>query len=390
MSERRKHLLDKAWFEATKADWLSTAPNPRVGALALAGGHIIGYGHHAEYGGPHAEEAALRDAGAWDEDANRAIAGIVDEMVVTLEPCSATGKKRPPCTQALIDAGVKTVLCGATDPDPRHQGAGLRVLEETGIRVERLDEAAAAERFAAQNSAFLRGLAHPERPWVLLKWAASLDGKLAADDGTSQWITGPEARAEVHALRACSDAVAAGAGTVMADDPRLDARPDQGPPGLRRPAALRQPTRVLFGGGDRVLSDARLFASETPRVWILPEGRAASEAVRASGDPIVHVGTHAQGLDLAQALAALRQQYGIRRMLVEGGAQLHGSFLAAGLADAVVRYEAPILLAGTRAACDAPSFASPQQAPRLVHGEEAELGRDQRRAFQICQPEETA
>ena len=383
MSERRKHLLNKAWFEATKADWLFTAPNPRVGALALAGGHIIGYGHHAVYGGPHAEEAALRDAGAWDAEANRAIPGIVDEIVVTLEPCSASGKKRPPCTQALLDAGVKTVLCGATDPDPRHQGAGLRVLEDAGIRVERLDEAEAAERFAAQNAAFLRGLEHPDRPWVLLKWAASLDGKLAADDGTSQWITGPEARAEVHGLRACSDGVAAGAGTVLADDPSLDARPDQGPPGLRAPAAKRQPTRVLFGGGDRVLPDARLFGNESPRIWLMPEDRSVSEAVRDAGDAVVRLRAQGQGLDLEQALEVLRRDHGIRRLLVEGGAQLHGSFLQAGLADAVVRYEAPLLLGGTRAACDAPSFASPQQASRLVHAEEARLGRDHRRAFQI-------
>ena len=390
MSERRKNLLDKAWFEATKADWLFTAPNPRVGALALAGGHIIGYGHHAVYGGPHAEEAALRDAGAWDEQARRAIPGIVDQMVVTLEPCSATGKKRAPCAQALIDAEVKTVLCGATDPDPRHQGAGLRVLEEAGIQVERLDESEATARFAVQNSAFLRGLAHPDRPWVLLKWAASLDGKLAADDGTSKWITGPEARAEVHALRACSEGVAAGAGTLMADDPSLDARPEQGPPGLRGPAALRQPARVLFGGGDRVQADARLFATDAPRVWILPEGAAVAEAVRASGDAVVHVGSNDQGLHLEQALRVLRQEHGVRRLLVEGGAQLHGSFLRSGLADAVVRYEAPLLLAGTRAACDAPSFASPQQAARLVHAEEAELGRDQRRAFQLEDGEDSA
>lgn len=384
MSARRQNLLDKAWYEATKADWLFTAPNPRVGALALAGGHVIGYGHHAVYGGPHAEEAALRDAGAWDAQANRAIPGVVDEMVVTLEPCSATGKKRPPCTQALLDAEVRTLLCGSTDPDPRHQGQGLQVLADAGVRIERLDEAEAAHRFAEQNPAFLRGLAHPDRPWILLKWASSLDGKLASDDGTSKWITGPDARAEVHALRACCDAVAAAAGTLFTDDPSLDARPEDGPARLRSTPAARQPARVLFGGGDRVSAEARIFASEGPRIWVIDTASAPSAAVAQSQDALIRVENGEHGLHLDPAMLALREQHGIRRLLVEGGARLHGSLLAAGLVDAVVRYEAPLLLGGRRAACDGPSFTSPMAACVLSHEEQARLGVDLRRAFLVA------
>lgn len=373
MSQRDAHLLEKAFFEAARAAWLFTAPNPRVGALALSGGHIIGHGYHAAFGAAHAEEAALRDAGAWDKQANRPIPGIVDEMVVSLEPCSATGKKRPPCTQTLLDAGVRRVLVGAVDPDPRHAGAGLKLLRAAGVQVDQPDAEGAAQQFAAQNPAFLGALAQPHRPWVLLKWAASLDGKLAADDGSSKWISGPESRAEVHQLRSVSDAVLAGAGTFRSDDPSLTARPEK--------VSGRQPKRVLLGGADQAHASARVFGTGGTRIWVLANEQTVAAPILEHQDALLRVPRTAHGFDLAQVLEALTREYQVRRLFVEGGAKVHGALLAAGLADAVVRYEAPILLGGSRAACDAPSFASPAVSPRLLAEERAEMGADLRRAF---------
>jgi diaminohydroxyphosphoribosylaminopyrimidine deaminase / 5-amino-6-(5-phosphoribosylamino)uracil reductase len=381
VSQRDLHLLEKAFFEATRAGWLWTAPNPRVGALALAGGHVIGHGYHAAFGAAHAEEAALRDAGAWDREGKRAIPGIVDEMVVSLEPCSATGKKRPPCTQSLLDAGVRRVLVGSVDPDPRHAGSGLDLLRAAGLQVDQPDPEGCAQRFSEQNPAFLGALARPSRPWVLLKWAASLDGKLAADDGTSQWISGVESRAEVHQLRAVSDAVLAGAGTLRADDPSLTARPEEAPPGLRTDPATRQPKRVLLGGASEVQSEARIFGEGGARIWVLGPDQDVAAPILAQADALLRVPKQTKGLDLQQALETLAREHQIRRLFVEGGAQVHGALLAAGLADAVVRYEAPILLGGSLAACAAPSFASPAAAPRLSAEERADLGADLRRAF---------
>lgn len=387
MKQRDQHLLAKAFFEAERASWLLTAPNPRVGALALSGGHIIGYGYHAAFGGPHAEEAALRDAGAWNESEQAPIPGRVDEMIVSLEPCSAQGKKRPPCTDTLIAAGVQRVLVAAVDPDPRHAGAGLEVLRAAGIQVDQADPAF-QKQFEQQNAAFLRALAIPNRPWVLLKWAASLDGKLAAEDGTSQWITGAEARAEVHQLRALSDGVLAGAGTLRCDDPSLTARLVEASAGMREAIGGRQPKRILCGGGESVAQDARILATGGERIWILEHESTPATAIQAAGDAILRVAKHGGELDLKAALAILSAEHGVRRLLVEGGARIHGSLLAAGCVDAVVRYEAPLLIGGSRAACDGPSFPSPGQALRLEQEERAELGVDLRRAFLVAPQKE--
>ncbi len=377
MSARDGHLLDKAQAEAARAGWLSTAPNPRVGALALSGGHVVGRGHHACCGGPHAEEAALRDAGAWDEESGRAVPGLVDEMVVTLEPCSATGggKRRPPCAQALVDAGVRRLLVGAVDPDPRHAGRGLEQLAEAGVAVRRLDRQA---EFEGLNRAFLRALACPERPWILLKWAASLDGKTATDAGLSLWITGAESRAEVHELRALGDAVLAGPHTLALDDPELTARPGGCP-------AAVQPLRVLLLPDGGLAEGARVLQAEGPRVWLLSEEAEPTPALRRAGDPLLRLPRAAdRRLDLAAAARILRTEHGVRRLFVEGGPRLHGRLLDAGLADAVVRYEAPLLLGGRHGAVLGVGADEPALAPRLVDEERRDLGADLRRAFLIA------
>lgn len=375
MKPRDLPLLARAAAEALRAEWLFTAPNPRVGALALAGGHVVGYGHHARLGGAHAEEAALRDAGAWDEERDAPRAGMVDEMVLTLEPCSAAGggKRRPACLELLRAAGIRRLVVGAEDPDPRHRGAALRALADDGVEVVRAPLAQ-----DAALAAFVRALERPARPFVLLKWAASFDGKTAAQSGASQWISGPESREESHRLRGLSDAVMAGRGTLLADDPRLDARPADEP-------APRQPLRVLLDAPPDLRADARVFAAPGPRLWICGAGGGRPHAAPES-DAVLQVSRLPGGrLDLAEALARLRRDHGVRRLLVEGGARLHGALLDQRLADGVVRYEAPLLLGGERAACAGTGFATPADAARLDHEERCALGADLRRAF-LLQP----
>jgi len=372
--ERDRHLLARAYQEALRAEWLFTAPNPRVGALALAGGHVIGYGHHARLGGPHAEEAALRDAGAWDEERGAPLAGVVDEMVVTLAPCSAhgAGKRRPACADLLRAAGVRRILVGCEDPDPRQHGASLIAARAAGVEVSVLP-------FAQEPAlaAFRAALAQPERPFVLLKWAASLDGKIAAASGASRWISGAEARAEVHELRALSDAVLCGRGTLLADDPELTARPDGA-------AAAAQPLRVLLDAPEDLPAAARVLAAAGRRLWVHGPGSRAPHNAPAADRTLAVPRLGTGLLDLAPLLHALRRDHGVRRLLVEGGAAVHGSFLDQRLADGVVRYEAPVLLGGSRAACAGDGVPEPSQAPRLIHEERRDLGPDLRRAFLIA------
>jgi diaminohydroxyphosphoribosylaminopyrimidine deaminase / 5-amino-6-(5-phosphoribosylamino)uracil reductase len=392
LSNRSLNLLEKAFFEAAKGQWLYTAPNPRVGAIALKDGHIVGSGHHANFGGPHAEEMALRNAGAWDEQQQSALPGIVDEMVVTLEPCSSTsGKKRRPCTQSLLEAGVKKVTVAAVDPNPNHAGAGLDFLEAQGVDVDRSFIEAMQSRFEEQSPAFLQSLRNPKLPWVLLKWAATLDGKIATPDGVSQWITGAEARAEVHELRALGQATMVGSGTLLADDPELTARPGVAPARPTNESTLASSSCGLTGDGGNppqplrvclaadIPSSARLLQADGPRVWILDSEQCPAVAT----DDVIRVERTEIGLDLTSALQQLYANHGVRRLLVEGGARLHGNLLASGLAHAIVRYEAPLLLGGNRAACDGPSFPAPQQGVHLTHEESRCLGKDHRRAF-LC------
>ena len=266
----------------------TASPNPWVGCVLLSADGAVFEGFTAPPGGPHAEAAALAAAGDKARGAT---------LYVTLEPCSHHGRT-PPCADAIVAAGVTRVVVALEDPDEKVQGRGLARLREAGIVVEL---GLCAGEVVDQLRPYLRHRS-TGRPWVVLKLAATLDGRTAAPDGTSRWITGPEARADAHGLRAESDAVLVGAGTVRADDPSLDVRHASGP----------DPLRVVLGK--------------------VPEDALVKPALELSGD-------------LDGVLDDLGGR-GIVQLLVEGGASVAHDFHRAGLVDRYVLYLAPALFGG--------------------------------------------
>ena len=311
-------------------------PNPRVGALALRGDTVVGKGFHRSYGGPHAEVEAVRDAEARGHRP--------DGVVVTLEPCSAHGKKTPPCTEFLLGRGIRRVIVGARDPDPRHAGRGLVQLREAGVAVV---EGIFAREVLAENRAFLRSLTL-DRPWTAAKWAMSLDGKAATHTGNARWISSPGARTLVHQLRAAVDAVVVGMGTVLADDPELTVRRVRGDNPLR---IVVDPEAAL-PDGSQLLRTAR----ETPLLVLVSAhaGAAATERLLRHGAKVLAVRDAAPGpsgrrrLDLADAWRELRRG-GLRRVLVEGGGRLLADLVAARCLDQTYVFVAPKLVGGATA-----------------------------------------
>jgi diaminohydroxyphosphoribosylaminopyrimidine deaminase/5-amino-6-(5-phosphoribosylamino)uracil reductase len=305
-----------------------TSPNPMVGAVLVRDGRVVGEGFHRAPGMPHAEAEALAAAGA-------AAAGAT--CYVTLEPCAHHGRT-PPCADALVAAGVARVVAALPDPDPRVDGAGLARLRAAGVEVEL---GVGAEAAAERNGAYLthRRLG---RPRVTLKAAASLDGKVAAPDGTSQWITGPEARADAHRLRGEADAVMVGAGTALADNPRLTVRL----PGW----AGRQPLRVLVDAAGRVGAGGHLFDDEAPTLVATTQAAPASviEAWKAAGAEVLICAQGPTGVQLDELARALGER-GVLELIVEGGPRLQASLWAAGLADRLVWYLAPLAIGGQAA-----------------------------------------
>jgi diaminohydroxyphosphoribosylaminopyrimidine deaminase/5-amino-6-(5-phosphoribosylamino)uracil reductase len=322
--------LDEGWMARAVAlaegGRGTASPNPMVGAVLVRDGRVVGEGFHRAAGLAHAEALALAAAGELAAGAT---------CYVTLEPCAHHGRT-PPCADALVAAGVARVVAAVADPDPRVGGAGLDRLRAAGVRV---DVGAGAEAAAEQNAAYLthRRLG---RPRVTLKAAASLDGKVAAPDGTSQWITGPAARADAHRLRAEADAVCVGAGTALADDPRLTVRL----PGW----SGRQPLRVLVDAAGRVAATGHLFDGEAETlVATTPAAPAAAvDAWKAAGAEVLMCeATVGQAVDLEDLVRALGER-GVLELLVEGGPRLQASLWAAGLADRLVWYLAPLAIGG--------------------------------------------
>jgi diaminohydroxyphosphoribosylaminopyrimidine deaminase/5-amino-6-(5-phosphoribosylamino)uracil reductase len=307
-----------------------SAPNPWVGAVVVRDGEVVGHGATQPPGGAHAEIEALREAG------DRARGATV---FTTLEPCAHQGRTGP-CVVALAEAGVTRVVVALEDPDPSVAGRGIAQLRDLGVTVDVGIGAAAAARSLAPY------LLHRRlgRSFTVVKTAMSLDGRIAARDGSSQWITGAASRADAHRLRAESQAIVIGAGTALADRPRLTVRDADGPAGPASPP----PLRVLLDGTGRVPAEGPLFDAElAPTLVVTTEATpdAAQRAWLASGAKVLTVppAPSGTGVDLTATLEVLAG-LGVLQALVEGGAALSGSLVAAGLADRLVTYVAPTVL----------------------------------------------
>ncbi|WP_177424375.1 bifunctional diaminohydroxyphosphoribosylaminopyrimidine deaminase/5-amino-6-(5-phosphoribosylamino)uracil reductase RibD [Pseudomonas sp. MYb185] len=313
----------------------TTEPNPRVGCVLVQAGELVGEGWHVRAGEGHAEVNALRQAGARARGAT---------AYVTLEPCSHFGKT-PPCADALIAAGVSRVVAAMQDPNPQVAGRGLQRLRDAGIEVQcGLLEAEARQL----NPGFIKRM-QQGLPWVRLKLAMSLDGRTAMASGESQWITGPQARADVQRLRARSGAVISGADSVLLDDSALTVRAAELglEPAEAQAAAARQPLRVLIDGRLRVPLSQRLFRETGPVLVVCTDAGRREAEYQAHQAELLTLPDHAGRVDLAQLLAELAGR-GCNEVLVESGAALAGAFWQAGLVDELIVYMAPRLL-GSRA-----------------------------------------
>ena len=309
------------------------APNPAVGAVLVRDGRLLGRGATGDGGRPHAEVVAL--AQARERYGAEALRGAT--AYVTLEPCNHHGRT-PPCTEALISAGVARVVFPMEDPDPRVSGRGLAALRDSGVVVESGVMAAEARRL---NAGFFSAVAR-RRPWVTLKLATTLDGRIATRAGESRWITGAAARARVHLMRARADAVLVGAGTARADDPSLEVR-GLGP-------HVVQPVRVVADSGLGLSPDSRLArtARQIP-VKLLHHTDAPNdrrEALETLGIETLEVGTVDDGLlDMSRGLERLTET-GVTRVLCEGGGRLAASLLVAGLVDEIALFTAGRAIGG--------------------------------------------
>lgn len=335
------------------------SPNPPVGAVVLRDGVIVGVGHHARVGAPHAEVAALREAGPLAHGAT---------LFVTLEPCNHHGRT-PPCTDAILAAGVREVVFAVADPNPHVAGGGAARLRAAGLSVRQGfgPLQADAEALLAPWRTFITA----GRPRVTLKLAMSLDGRIATRTGDSRWITGPEARADGHALRAANDAVLVGSSTVRSDDPRLT---------VRDAPCSRPPLRVVIDGRGRTPDEAKIFSIADAPTCLVTTGAHPREALAARGVDVMQVGAvdggHALLPEVLRGLAAR----GVVSALCEGGGGLHGALLDAGLVDAVVAYVAPTLLGGVDAtmAVQGAGFARLADALRLRWSDVRRVGNDLR------------
>jgi diaminohydroxyphosphoribosylaminopyrimidine deaminase/5-amino-6-(5-phosphoribosylamino)uracil reductase len=341
-------------------------PNPAVGCIIVNEGRVVGRGWTQPGGRPHGETEALARAGA-------AARGSV--AYISLEPCCHWGRT-PPCTDALIAAGIRHAVIAVEDPDPRVAGAGVRQLRAAGLEVE---TGLCAEEAAEVNAGFFSRLRRG-RPLVTLKLATSLDGRIATARGESQWISGPPARQRAHALRAAHDAIMVGTGTALADDPQLTCRL----PGLAR----RSPVRVVVDRHLRIPTTSHLISTaRTVPTWVLtlpsadPERR---EAVLRAGAAVIDVDPGSDGnSSLAAALAALGDR-GITRLLVEGGGVLAAALARARLIDRLVCVHAPLLVGGDGVPAIAPfGLEFLKDAPRFERLAAETVGEDVLTVFHV-------
>ncbi|MDX1460756.1 MAG: bifunctional diaminohydroxyphosphoribosylaminopyrimidine deaminase/5-amino-6-(5-phosphoribosylamino)uracil reductase RibD [Xanthomonadales bacterium] len=342
-------------FELARLGLYTTDPNPRVGCVLAREGAIVGEGWHRRAGGRHAEVHALEKAGDAAQGAT---------AYVTLEPCSISGRTGP-CTEALIEARVSRVIAAVRDPNPRVDGSGLARLREAGIAVSQGLEQSSA---TVLNPGFTMRMRHG-RPWVRVKLALSLDGRSALSSGVSQWITGPESRADVQHWRARSSAVLTGIGTLLADDPSLNVRLD---------AVQRQPARIIVDSRWRTPPTARTMALPGKVIVAGREDLPIPSELKKVAE-CLPVGASTDGNVCLRALMKELAAREINELQVEAGATLAGGFLHAELMDELLIYQAPLILgSGARGAFDTPLLKSMSDRYELNCADRAPLGDDLR------------
>ena len=308
-----------------------TSPNPMVGAVVVKDGKVIASGYHRKAGEPHAEAIALKKAG-------RTAKGST--LYVTLEPCSHTDKRTPPCTPLVLQSKVKRVVVAMIDPNPRVSGGGIKALRKSGIEVVAGVMEAEAKKL---NEAFIKYIT-TGLPYVTLKVAQTLDGKIATAAGVSKWITGEKAREEGHRLRDINDAILVGINTVLKDDPSLTARIPGG----------RDPIRVIVDSRLRTPVNARVITQESPAKTFIATLETTSNdnlvKLLDTGAEILMVKGRNGQVDL-KALMKMLGSFGITSVLIEGGAEVNASALKSGIVDKVVMFIAPMLMTGRDSLC---------------------------------------
>jgi diaminohydroxyphosphoribosylaminopyrimidine deaminase/5-amino-6-(5-phosphoribosylamino)uracil reductase len=324
-----QEIIDRAVRLAKRGTGL-VEPNPRVGAIVMRNGEVVGEGFHREYGGPHAEVMALIAAGDRARGA---------DLFVTLEPCSTIGKTDA-CTQAIIATGIRRVLYAAPDPNPKNGGHARAILESAGIEVVQLDPAPEVLELVQDFKRYV----NRTLPWIILKWAMTADGKVATVAGDNRWISSEDSRRECHEERRRSDAVLVGRATVKTDDPELT---------VRMGVEGKNPTRVIFDSGLHLDPDSKvaLTAAEIPTLVLhAPDvDPARKPALEALGVRLCEIPKAAAGrIDPVEGLRFLRKQ-GLHRILVEGGPTVHGTLFNDRLADWARIYVAPLLVGGITA-----------------------------------------
>ncbi len=368
MTQATTYTLDETFLrellselgEGARRHRFEVAPNPAVGAALLAQSRVLARGFHEFWGGPHAEVNAFAAAAQLDGGAQAA-----DTLVVTLEPCSSHGKT-PPCVELIRSSGVQRVIVGALDPDPRHRGAGLRLLQDAGVEVEYVPNASPLERVAPH---FLRWIdvdrVRRPRPWTIAKWAQTRSGQLSppANVGAGRWISGPQSLREVHVLRGRVDAIVTGVTTVLADDPRFSVRPPGDP--------SRSPLRVILDSYLRTPPIGRLFEAPGagegagPIHVLCQAGANAARHVALTEAGAQVTGLHASEEDhvALRDVQSWMWERGVRRVLLEAGPQLLSRYLEAGFVDQVRVYTGNVF--GGRGDSLAPWLATAKLEDRL-------------------------
>lgn len=339
----------------------NVAPNPAVGCIIVKGGEIVGEGYTQKGGRPHAETVALESAGDKAKGAT---------VYVSFEPCAHHGET-PPCAEALIAAGVTRVVVAITDPDERVSGRGIAMLEEAGIDVA---VGECAEEAMWLNNGFIKSKTE-QRPHFTLKVASSLDGHIASSSGESQWITGEEARSAGHMLRASHDAILVGIETVIDDDPRLDCRV----------AGFEDlsPVRIILDGRARMPLDSELVKSANEHQTILVTSAASSPNAMLLAEEGVLILPVSDTRNMQQVVSAIAAA-GITRVLVEGGATIHSSFIAANMADEIAWFRSGLILGGNAKSAIADfGQLDLKDAPRFRHEDSRALGDDRLDNYRI-------